>query len=77
MREPIYKAVFHLEPLVEVDSWQYSLQRANFGYDIHKWLSENERSDRFINIYTTDEPGHIIVVLKDRTTAIMLKLALG
>ncbi|MDM7954754.1 hypothetical protein [Blastomonas sp.] len=44
-----------------------------------EWLDENARTDHFLNAYLCRNPirPKIVVVLNDRTTAIMLKLALG
>lgn len=49
--------------------------------DVLEWLAVNERNDHYVNIYdNTDDDvgrGQLVVVLSDRDTALMLKLALG
>lgn len=68
MREPPYKAYLNFDP--NSRSWRSQLA---------EWLEENNRTDHFLNAYLCGNPlrPKIIVVLNDRTTAIMLKLALG
>lgn len=45
------------------------------------WLTDNEKLDhycyRYINDPERDNSGHIVVVLNNRDTAVMLKLAVG
>lgn len=72
MKEPLYKAEFKVKPF-----YLPQFTKEVFKLKIARWLLENERIDHFVNIYSTDRPDHWIVVLNDRTTAIMLKLALG
>lgn len=71
MKEPIYKAEFKIKPF-----YLGQFTKDIFGMRVVSWLMENDRQKHLVNIYTTDDPGHMIVVLNDRTTAIMLKLAL-
>lgn len=85
MTEQLYKAEFRIEPIPtlqgstpqarEFMSWYLAQQ--NLKGRVGEWLADHDRSDHLVNIYTDDVPGHMTVVLNDRTTALMLKLALG
>jgi hypothetical protein len=65
MSEPLYKAHFALDP--DALPWRSRVTR---------WLRDNNRTHHVVNAYANDTQG-FIVVLRDRTTAIMLKLALA
>lgn len=68
MTQQLYKAVFKRRP-------------AKRGWRNHftDWLEANGRLDHLVNIYSNDGPirYEMVVVLSDRNTALMLKLALG
>jgi hypothetical protein len=68
MREQLFKAHLAFDP--DAPPW-----RSRIG----EWLRENSRTHHFVNAYLTGHPLRptVVVVLNDRTTAIMLKLALS
>ncbi|MEC3910079.1 hypothetical protein U5A82_06195 [Sphingobium sp. CR2-8] len=49
--------------------------------EIYDWLEQSDRKTHYVNVYdnTDDDTGHgeLIVVLNDRNTALMMKLALS
>jgi len=63
MSEPLYKVRLRL-----IDK-----ESCDRPYD---WLCENERQHHFVNAYF-NRPSDVIVVLNDRDTALILKLALS
>ena len=73
MIERLFKAVIHYD--ASLRDFMVTM------VGIFQWLDENGRRAHFINYYdnTDDEAGlgEIVVVLNDRDTAIMLKLALA
>lgn len=82
MSEQLYKAEFQIdmederltplgyEIVASAAKWAFKVRVLN-------WLADNERTNYFVNIYPTNDNGDMVVVLNDRDTAIMLKLALG
>ena len=68
MSEHLYKARFDFDP--NAFPWRSR---------ITQWLRDNNRVEHFVNAYFNGHPLRptIVVVLNDRTTALLLKLALG
>ena len=63
MSEPLFKVRLKLE---DKSSWDRP----------YEWLCERNLEHHYVNVYY-NRPADVIVVLNDRDTAIMLKLALA
>lgn len=79
MREQLYKAVFRFSVTEYLRGDPRGIAR--IGTRASQWFHDNGRADHYVNSYLNDCPqGDImewVVVMNDRTTAIMLKLALN
>lgn len=78
MSEQPYKAIFH-------HSWTSAQERAQHwtrvAGQVGSWLIENGRRShyvmRYVNVDDLAGTSEMVVVLNDRNTALMLKLALA
>lgn len=78
MREQLYKAVFRFSVAEYLTGDPKGVAR--IGTRASEWFEESGRAHYYVNSYLNDNaPGDVlewVVVLNNRTTAIMLKLAL-
>lgn len=72
MGEPLFKAAFAAH---RGNSRGERLSQLFFMGEIEQWLRDRQLSDHLVNIYRNE--NDVTVVLNDRDTAIMLKLALA
>lgn len=79
MKEQLFKAVWHFSVSEYLAGDPRGINR--IGTRASAWLAENERKHHYVNSYVNDAPHsdmlEWVVVLNDRDTAIMLKLALA
>ena len=73
MTQQLYKAVLRIGNGNE-DEKARLVQRVFLYGQLQNWLTEQDKRSHYVNSYYNDEA--LIVVLSDRNTALMLKLAL-
>lgn len=77
MTEMLFKARWTLRQSEVLDSGKHD----SFEQSIAEWLRENDRQGSYVNSYintnTVTDTMEFVVVLRDRDTALMMKLALG
>lgn len=75
--EPLFKAVIRYR---HPDLFSGNIEAVDIHTRLVEWLADNGRANHYVNAYLNCTPcgdsGELVVVLTDRNTAIMLKLAL-
>lgn len=66
IQQPTYKAIFR-----QVDG----MARTMLVMRVFEYLDEQQLNDKYVNLYANEH--EVVVVVNDRDTAMMLKLALG